>query len=229
MAAHAAPRAPLGRQLGTRSTCRSPSSLTLRAARVPARRGASRRVVALDRSREGGVGGDDGAMDTNVLYERMKALQAKEAGENNAIVEAAIEKDQAIVAGIRGDAAERPTPERTCATTRTFTRVVLHETRENIFINRASEPRKSTHQFLKKNSDPLLLKKKNTVCTTYVDERTPIFARARSRRVRRAHRAHPEHTDGGDGLRRRALRSFADESVLGAHRLTRARSRGAWR
>ena len=115
MAAHAAPRAPLGRQLGTRSTCRSPSSPSLRAARVPARRGASRRVVALDRSREGGVGGDDGAMDTNVLYERMKALQAKEAGENTAIVEAAIEKDQAIVAGIRGDAAERPTPERTCA------------------------------------------------------------------------------------------------------------------
>jgi hypothetical protein len=70
--------------------------------------------VALDRSREGGVGGDDGAMDTNVLYERMKALQAKEAGENTAIVEAAIEKDQAIVAGIRGDAAERPTPERAC-------------------------------------------------------------------------------------------------------------------
>lgn len=138
MAAHAAPRAPLGRQLGTRSTCRSPSSPSLRAARVPARRGASRRVVALDRSREGGVGGDDGAMDTNVLYERMKALQAKEAGENTAIVEAAIEKDQAIVAGIRGDAAERPTPERTCATTRT-PRVVLHDARENIFTSQPRE------------------------------------------------------------------------------------------
>jgi hypothetical protein len=60
------------------------------------------------------LGGDDGAMDTNVLYERMRALQAKEASENSAIVEAAIEKDQAIVAGIRGDAAERPTPERAC-------------------------------------------------------------------------------------------------------------------
>jgi len=60
------------------------------------------------------MGGDDGAMDTNVLYERMRALQAKEASENSAIVEAAIEKDQAIVAGIRGDAAERPTPERAC-------------------------------------------------------------------------------------------------------------------
>lgn len=182
MAAHAAPRAPLGRQLGTRSTCRSPSSLTLRAARVPARRGASRRVVALDRSREGGVGGDDGAMDTNVLYERMKALQAKEAGENNAIVEAAIEKDQAIVAGIRGDAAERPTPERTCATTRT-PRVVPHETRENIFINRASEPRKSTHQFLKKNSDPLFLKKKK-YRLYYVRRRSYPDLRARAQPAR---------------------------------------------
>ena len=117
MASHAAFRAPLGRQLGTRSTCRSSSSPSLRAALVPARRGAARsarRVVALDRSREGGLGGDDGAMDTNVLYERMRALQAKEASENSAIVEAAIEKDQAIVAGIRGDAAERPTPERAC-------------------------------------------------------------------------------------------------------------------
>lgn len=117
MASHAAFRAPLGRQLGTRSTCRSSSSPSLRAALVPARRGAARsarRVVALDRSREGGLGGDDGAMDTNVLYERMRALQAKEASENGAIVEAAIEKDQAIVAGIRGDAAERPTPERAC-------------------------------------------------------------------------------------------------------------------
>ena len=117
MASHAAFRAPLGRQLGTRSTCRSSSSPSLRAVLVPARRGAARsprRVVALDRSREGGMGGDDGAMDTNVLYERMRALQAKEASENSAIVEAAIEKDQAIVAGIRGDAAERPTPERAC-------------------------------------------------------------------------------------------------------------------
>ena len=117
MASHAAFRAPLGRQLGTRSTCRSSSSPSLRAVLVPARRGAARsprRVVALDRSREGGMGGDDGAMDTNVLYERMRALRAKEASENSAIVEAAIEKDQAIVAGIRGDAAERPTPERAC-------------------------------------------------------------------------------------------------------------------
>ena len=148
MAAHAAPRAPLGRQLGTRSTCRSPSSPSLRAARVPARRGASRHVVALDRSREGGVGGDDGAMDTNVLYERIKALQAKEAGENTAIVEAAIEKDQAIVAGIRGDAAERPTPERTCARRRaphawyctTRVKPSSHQPRER--------NSKSTHQFL---------------------------------------------------------------------------------
>ena len=118
-------------------------------------------------------------MDTNVLYERMKALQAKEAGENNAIVEAAIEKDQAIVAGIRGDAAERPTPERTCATTRTFTRVVLHETRENIFINRASEPRKSTHQFLKKILTRSFSKKKisSVLCTSTI---VPRSSRARA-------------------------------------------------
>ena len=48
----------------------------------------------------------------NVLAERMKALKAKEASENAAVVDAAIERDQAIVAGIRGDAAERRTPER---------------------------------------------------------------------------------------------------------------------
>jgi hypothetical protein len=82
-------------------------------ARVPARRSAfAVTPVALDRDRDGGVGGDDGELNTNVLYERMKALRAKESGENTAVVEAEIEKDQAIVAGIRGDAAERPTPER---------------------------------------------------------------------------------------------------------------------
>ena len=42
----------------------------------------------------------------NVLAERMKALKAKEASENAAVVDAAIERDQAIVAGIRGDAAD---------------------------------------------------------------------------------------------------------------------------
>ena len=99
-------------------------------------------------------------MDTNVLYERMKALQAKEAGENTAIVEAAIEKDQAIVAGIRGDAAERPTPERTCARRRaphawyctTRVKPSSHQPRER--------NSKSTHQFLPVvRSDPLLLQK----------------------------------------------------------------------
>ena len=34
-------------------------------------------------------------MNTNILYERMKALQAKEAAENSAVVDAAIEQDQA--------------------------------------------------------------------------------------------------------------------------------------
>ena len=54
------------------------------------------------------MGGDDGALDTNVLYERMKALQAKESTDTDEVVDAAIEREQAIVAGIRGDAAERP-------------------------------------------------------------------------------------------------------------------------
>ena len=57
-----------------------------------------------------GGGYDGGEMDTGILYERMKKLQAKEAAENSAVVEAAIEKEQATVAGIRGDAAERPVP-----------------------------------------------------------------------------------------------------------------------
>ena len=82
--------------------------------------------------------------------------------------------------------------------------------------------RKSTHQFLKKILTRFF--SKNTVCTMHADDRT-LDLRARSRRVRRAHRAHPEHTDGGDGLRRRALRSFADESVLGDIDLTLGRAR----
>ena len=40
-------------------------------------------------------GGGGGEMNTNILYERMKALQAKEAAENSAVVDAAIEQDQA--------------------------------------------------------------------------------------------------------------------------------------
>lgn len=59
---------------------------------------------------DGGGGGGGGELNTNILYERMKALQAKEAAVNSAVEEAAIEQDQAIVAGIRGDAAERPAP-----------------------------------------------------------------------------------------------------------------------
>ncbi|MDA9099237.1 hypothetical protein N9L76_09930 [bacterium] len=106
---------PLGRQLGRRGTCRSSVSLGLRRRTVPSTRRVPSFVispVALDRNRDGGIGGDDGELNTNVLYERMKALQEKESGENTQIVEAAIEKDQAIVAGIRGDAAERRVPER---------------------------------------------------------------------------------------------------------------------
>ena len=38
----------------------------------------------------------------------MKALQAKESTDTDEVVDAAIEREQAIVAGIRGDAAERP-------------------------------------------------------------------------------------------------------------------------
>ena len=59
---------------------------------------------------DGANGGSDGEMDTGILYERMKKIQEKEAAENSAMVDAAIEKEQAIVAGIRGDAAERPVP-----------------------------------------------------------------------------------------------------------------------
>ena len=50
--------------------------------------------------------GDD--LNYNVLAERMKALQAKESTDTDEVVDAAIEREQAIVAGIRGDAAERP-------------------------------------------------------------------------------------------------------------------------
>ena len=50
--------------------------------------------------------GDD--LNYNVLAERMKALQAKESTDTDEVVDAAIEREQAIVAGIRGDAPERP-------------------------------------------------------------------------------------------------------------------------
>ena len=49
--------------------------------------------------------GDD--LNYNVLAERMKALQAKESTDTDEVVDAAIEREQAIVAGIRGDAADR--------------------------------------------------------------------------------------------------------------------------
>lgn len=63
-----------------------------------------------DGGEQRGSGGEGDGLDTNILYERMKALRAKEDEENTAVVDAAIERDQAIVAGIRGDAAERPMP-----------------------------------------------------------------------------------------------------------------------
>ena len=59
---------------------------------------------------------DEPNMNTGILYERMKAMRAQEAATAAAAeVEdeadtAAIERDQAIVAGIRGDAAERAPP-----------------------------------------------------------------------------------------------------------------------
>ena len=63
-----------------------------------------------DGGEQRGSGGEGDGLDTNILYECMKALRAKEDEENTAVVDAAIERDQAIVAGIRGDAAERPLP-----------------------------------------------------------------------------------------------------------------------
>jgi len=59
---------------------------------------------------------DEPNLNTGILYERMKAMRAQEAATAAAAeVEdeadtAAIERDQAIVAGIRGDAAERAPP-----------------------------------------------------------------------------------------------------------------------
>lgn len=104
----------LGRQLGRHSTCRCVASLSLRHTKPPTRRNVnSVTPVCLDRGRSGGVGGDDGELNTNVLYERMKALREQELeAENDPVVDALEEKDQAIVAEIRGDAAERVMPER---------------------------------------------------------------------------------------------------------------------
>ena len=116
LATAARPAALPGRQLGRDASCSSSASARLARAARFAPRGRRLRVAlaprALDRDRDGGIGGDGGELNMNVLAERMKALKAKEASENAAVVDAAIERDQAIVAGIRGDAAERRTPER---------------------------------------------------------------------------------------------------------------------
>lgn len=120
LATAARPAALPGRQLGRDASCASLATARLARAARFAPRGRRLRVAlaprALDRDRDGGIGGDGGELNMNVLAERMKALKAKEASENAAVVDAAIERDQAIVAGIRGDAAERPTPERASST-----------------------------------------------------------------------------------------------------------------
>jgi hypothetical protein len=120
LATAARPAALPGRQLGRDASCSSLATARLARAARFAPRGRRLRVAlaprALDRDRDGGIGGDGGELNMNVLAERMKALKAKEASENAAVVDAAIERDQAIVAGIRGDAAERPTPERASST-----------------------------------------------------------------------------------------------------------------
>eukprot|EP00740_Mantoniella_antarctica_P008326 CAMPEP_0181381040 /NCGR_PEP_ID=MMETSP1106-20121128/19897_1 /TAXON_ID=81844 /ORGANISM="Mantoniella antarctica, Strain SL-175" /LENGTH=282 /DNA_ID=CAMNT_0023500173 /DNA_START=148 /DNA_END=992 /DNA_ORIENTATION=+ len=111
-----------GRNRRAVGTCQRQATLGAsrrgRAASTP--RGRSARAGPPSDGNGGGGGGDGGAegmggeggemKDTNVLYERMKALQEKEAAETSALVDAAVEQDQAVVAGIRGDAAERQTP-----------------------------------------------------------------------------------------------------------------------
>ena len=75
--------------------------------RVPARQTRGRAATRAGPEDQLGTGnGDD--LNYNVLAERMKALQAKESADTNEAVDAAIEREQAIVAGIRGDAADRP-------------------------------------------------------------------------------------------------------------------------
>ena len=77
-----------------------------RSTRSPARARARVETRAGPEDQLGTGMGDD--LNYNVLAERMKALQAKESTDTDEVVDAAIEREQAIVAGIRGDAAERP-------------------------------------------------------------------------------------------------------------------------
>jgi len=109
-AALAAPRAMAPRAgvlVGARGSVASRARLLARRASRPPRRVLAFAPRALDRD-----AGSDDSLNMNILAERMKALQAKEAGEAAATNDAEDEREQAIVAGIRGDAADRPVPER---------------------------------------------------------------------------------------------------------------------
>lgn len=106
-----ATNAAAGKCLGAHAALASRASISRRArlapSRVPARRTRKRAATRAGPEDQLGTGnGDD--LNYNVLAERMKALQAKESADTNEAVDAAIEREQAIVAGIRGDAADRP-------------------------------------------------------------------------------------------------------------------------
>ena len=106
-----ATNAAAGKCLGAHAALASRASISRRArlapSRVPARQTRGRAATRAGPEDQLGTGnGDD--LNYNVLAERMKALQAKESADTNEAVDAAIEREQAIVAGIRGDAADRP-------------------------------------------------------------------------------------------------------------------------
>ena len=214
LATAARPAALPGRQLGRDASCSSSASARLARAARFAPRGRRLRVAlaprALDRDRDGGIGGDGGELNMNVLAERMKALKAKEASENAAVVDAAIERDQAIVAGIRGDAAERRTPERaSVASCRPSSRQI-------------SRPRRLRPMSDARYPPTLKPRPANPLLT-----RPPASLRARSRRIRRAHRTPPLHAHGGHGVRERAVREPHDQGVRRAREPPHATSRRA--
>ena len=106
-----ATNAAAGKCLGAHAALASRASISRRArlapSRVPARQTRGRAATRAGPEDQLGTGnGDD--LNYNVLAERMKALQAKESADTNEAVDAAIEREQAIIAGIRGDAADRP-------------------------------------------------------------------------------------------------------------------------
>ena len=105
-----ATNAAAGKCLGAHAALASRASISRRArlapSRVPARQTRGRAATRAGPEDQLGTGnGDD--LNYNVLAERMKALQAKESADTNEAVDAAIEREQAIIAGIRGDAADR--------------------------------------------------------------------------------------------------------------------------